>query len=95
LTVKRPHTSGCSPVVGLVLLVQVPHPGDVGRVAFLFRPGDRFVLSLERREDAVGVILDDVVVDGAALLAAFGPRFDVNDAHGVSFPFYRLKSLLS
>ena len=63
-------------MVGLVLFVQVPDAGDVGRVAFLLRPSDCLVLSFERREDAVGVVLDHIILDGAAFLAAFGPRLD-------------------
>ena len=41
----------------------------------------RFMLCFECPEHAVGVILDNVVLDGAAFLAALGPRFDVDHTH--------------
>jgi hypothetical protein len=68
-------------MVGLVLLVQVSDASDVGRVAFLLRPGDGFMLGLERRKYTIGVILDHVILEGTAFLPAFRARFDINDAH--------------
>jgi hypothetical protein len=69
-------------MVGLVLLVQVPDAGDVRRVAFLLRPGNSFVLGLERPEHVVGVILDNVIIDRGSFLPPFWTCFDVNDIHG-------------
>jgi hypothetical protein len=58
-------------MVGLIFLVQVADVSDVGRVAFLLCP---HVLLFRFSEHAIGVILDDVVVNGTAFLPAFRAR---------------------
>jgi hypothetical protein len=59
-------------VIGLLLFIHVPDASDVGRVAILLRPLDRFMLCLERCEDTVSVILNYVIFDVRALLPTFG-----------------------
>jgi hypothetical protein len=68
-------------VVGLGLFIQMANASDVGRMPFLLCPGYGVVLGFECSEDAIGVVLDRVVLDWAAFLPAFRARFDVNDAH--------------
>jgi hypothetical protein len=59
-------------VVSLFLITQVPNASDQWRMAVLLRPFDCLSLRLEGGEDVVGVILDNIVVDGISLGATLG-----------------------
>jgi hypothetical protein len=65
-------------VIGFFLVIQMPDPSDVGRMAVLLRPLDCLALRFEGSEDVVRVVLDNVIIDGVPLGAAFWTRFDVN-----------------
>jgi hypothetical protein len=70
-------------VIGFRLVVLVPHAGDQGMMALLFRPIDRFLLSLEGLENVVLVILDHVVLNRRSLVAPLGARLNLDVAHAV------------
>lgn len=59
-------------MVGDFLVVQVPDPRDQGSVAILFCPVDGLVLRFESLEHMVGMVFNDVIVDGAAFRPALG-----------------------
>jgi hypothetical protein len=61
----------------------VPDASDVGTVAVVFRPINRFSLRLKVGKNVVRVIFDDVIVDMAPLGATFGTRLNVNIRHVV------------
>jgi hypothetical protein len=50
-------------------------------VAVLLRPFDCFSLRLEGSEDVVGVILDNIVVDGVSLAATLRTRLNIDIWH--------------
>jgi hypothetical protein len=68
-------------MVRVFLIVEMPHASYKGRVAFAFRPVYRFLLSPKSGELMVGVIFDDVVLDGRTFGSAFRPRFNINVCH--------------
>jgi len=70
-------------VVRFFLIIQVSDARDKGSVAVRLRPIDCFALRLEGAEDMIGMIFDYIVVDIAALRAAFGTRFDINVRHAL------------
>jgi hypothetical protein len=72
---------GCAPMIRFRLVVQVPDPRDEWSVAILFGPVDGFVLSFKSLQNMVGMVFDDVIVDGVAFRAAFGARLNVNIRH--------------
>jgi len=72
-------------VIGFFLIAQVPDASDMRSMALAFRPIDRFVLGFESAESVIRMILDDIVLDRAALRSSFGARFNVNVRH-VSSP---------
>ena len=59
-----------APVVENFLVVQVAHAGDERGVLMSQHPLDGFMLRLEGRQDAVSMILDDVIVDAGSLGSA-------------------------
>jgi hypothetical protein len=65
------------PVIGFFPIIQVPDASDMRNMALTFSPVDGFMLGFESAEHMVHMILDDIVLDGAAVGAAFGPRFYV------------------
>jgi hypothetical protein len=69
------------PVIGFLLVVQVPDASDVGCMTVLLRPLDRFVLRLTSGEDVVCMVLDNVVGDVSTLLPTLGAGLDVHDCH--------------
>jgi hypothetical protein len=69
------------PAVGNLLVVQMPDARYVGRVAVTLRPGYRLFLGLERFEDAVTFLLDDIVLDSTTLLPAFVAGLDADFRH--------------
>jgi hypothetical protein len=68
-------------MIGFFLVVQVSDASDTRNMALAFRPVDRFVLGFESAESMIRMILDDIVLDRAALRSSFGARFDVNVRH--------------
>jgi hypothetical protein len=62
-------------------VVQVPDPRDQWSVAIVFGPIDGFVLSFKSLQSMVGMVFDDVIVDGAAFRPAFGARLNLNIRH--------------
>jgi hypothetical protein len=69
---ERPLLLDRSPVVRNLIVVQMLDARHVGRVPLTLRPGDRLCLGLECLEDAIPLLLEDVVLDGSPLLPAFG-----------------------
>jgi hypothetical protein len=67
-------------VIGFFLIIQVSDASDMRRMALAFRPLDRFVLGLSA-EHMVHMVLDDIVLDGAAGRAVFGARFYIYVCH--------------
>jgi hypothetical protein len=59
-------------VIGFFLIVQVPDACDMRNMAPAFRPVDRFVLGFESAERMVRMVLDDIVLDRAALRTPLG-----------------------
>jgi hypothetical protein len=72
-------------VIRLLLIVKVPDASDKRGVALTFRPIDRFLLRFEGAEHVVGVVFDDIIVDGVAVRAALGARLNVNVRHAFRF----------
>jgi hypothetical protein len=50
----------------------VANAGDERSLAHLSGPFDRFVLCLERAKDVIGMVFNDVIVDGASFRPALG-----------------------
>jgi hypothetical protein len=75
-----PASSHCSPVVG-VLVVQMPDTGHQGTMFSLLRPLNRFSLCLEAAENAIGVVLDDIALDGCSFRPSLRSRFHINICH--------------
>ena len=67
------HALSCAPVIGLLLVVQVPDASDVGCMAVLLRPFDCLALRLEGGKDVVRVVLDNIIIDRAALRPTLRP----------------------
>jgi hypothetical protein len=59
------------PVVRNFLIVQMPDARYVGRVPLTLRLGDRLGLCLECLEDAIPMLLDDIVLDSAPIRPTF------------------------
>jgi hypothetical protein len=57
-------TSGRSPMVGVLLVIQVPDASDKGSVTIRFRPIDCFFLSIENAEYVVGMVFDHIILNG-------------------------------
>jgi hypothetical protein len=75
------HALSCAPVIGLLLVVQVPDASDVGCMAVLLRPFDCLALRLEGGKDVVRVVLDNIIIDSAALCPTLRPCLNVNGRH--------------
>ena len=73
-----------APVVRNFLVVQMPHPRYVGRVPLTLRPGYRLFLGLECLEDAIPLLLDDIVHDSGPFPSAFRTGLNVNCRHEFS-----------
>src|SRR3984957_1810434 len=76
-TGSTPH---CSPVVGVLLVVQMPDTGYQGTMFSLLRPLNRFSLCLEAAENAVGVVLDDIALDGHSFRPSLRSPFHITFA---------------
>jgi hypothetical protein len=74
-------TSGRAPVIRLLFVVQMPDPGDERAVPVLFSPIDGLMLGPACVQDVVGVVLDDIIVDGIALRPPLWPGLNVNIGH--------------
>jgi hypothetical protein len=72
---------GRPPVIRLLFIIQVPDASDKRGVALTFRPIDRFFLRFESAEHVVGMVFDDIIVDGVPMRATLGARFNVNVRH--------------
>jgi hypothetical protein len=72
---------GCPPVVGLLLIIQMPDSSDERTMALFFRPIDSFSLRLEDAEHVIRVIFDYKIIDTIPLRAPFRARFNVNIRH--------------
>jgi len=59
-----------TPVIGFLLIVEMPNAGDMRCMAVLLCPIDRVSLSFERGEWVVGVVFDYVVVNVGTFAAA-------------------------
>jgi hypothetical protein len=73
-------------MISFLLVVQVPDASDMRRMPVTFRPCDRFVLRLERGEDMVGMVFNDIVVDMTPLGAPFWTRLNVDGRHALYSP---------
>ncbi len=73
-------------MIGLVLVAQMPDPRDVCGVSVLLGPIDRLFLGLKGRQNMVGVIFDNVILDRAAFRLALRARLDEYDGH-ILLPF--------
>src|SRR5690349_2512159 len=73
-----------APVVRLLLVVQVPDACNQRSVPVLLRPVDRSLLRVENGKGMIRVILDNVVLNWAALRPALRARLYVNVGHGAS-----------
>ena len=72
------HDLRCAPVISLFLVVQVPDASDVGGMAIFLRPLDCLTLRLECRENVVGMVLDNIVVDGVFFGPTLWTRLDID-----------------
>ena len=72
-----------APVVGAPLVAQMTDASNVRTVAVALGPIDGLLLCFGGVEDAVLVVLDDVVGDGIPV-APFRASFDVNNGHNIS-----------
>jgi hypothetical protein len=80
-SLATPASSYCSPVVGVLLVVQMPDTGHQGTIFSLLRPLNRFSLFLEAAEHAVGVVLDDIALNGCSFRPSLRSRFYINICH--------------
>src|SRR5580704_846525 len=62
----------------------MPHPRYVGRVPLTLRPSYRLFLGLECLEDAIPLLLDDIVHDSGPFPSAFRTGLNVNCRHEFS-----------
>jgi hypothetical protein len=74
---------GRPPVVGPLLVIEVPDAGDKRGMALTFRPIDRFSLRFEGGEHVVRMVFHDIIVGRTSLSAALGARFNVNVRHAL------------
>jgi hypothetical protein len=51
------------PMVGNLLIVQVPHASNQGAMSVRFRPIDPFLLSSKNPEHVVSMVLDYIIID--------------------------------
>ena len=65
-------------MISLFLVVQEPDASNVGGMAVLLRPLDCLALRLEGRENAVVVVLNNIVVDGVFLGPTLWTRLDID-----------------
>jgi len=70
-------------MIGPLLIIQVSHASNKGRVALTFGPIDCFSLRFEGAEHMVRMIFDYIIVDTTSLGAALGARFNVNVGHAL------------
>ena len=75
---------GRPPVIGRLLIIQMPDTSHMRGVAVTFRPINCFSLRFKSGERVVRVVFHDIVVDMAPLRATLGARFNVNVWH--AFP---------
>jgi hypothetical protein len=68
-------------VIRVLLLAQVANASNEGVMAIALSPLDCLSLRLEGREDMIGMILDDVILDRFSLTAAFRAGLNVNIRH--------------
>jgi hypothetical protein len=62
------------PMIGPLLIIQLPDASNEGRVPLTFGPIDRFLLRFEGAEYMVRMIFDYIIVDATSLGAALGAR---------------------
>jgi hypothetical protein len=76
-------TSGHSPVIRFLLVIQMPNAGNVRGVAVFLGPINRFSLRFECDEDMIRMVFDHVIVDMAALRSPLGTRLNINVRHAL------------
>ena len=74
--------SGRSPMIRVLLVIQVADASNQGRVPVRFRPIDRFLLSSESSELVIHMVFDDIIVNGRPFRASLGAGFHINVRHG-------------
>jgi hypothetical protein len=75
--------SGCPPMIGLFLVIEVSDTSDEWGVTLPFRPIDCFFLSFESPEYFVLVVFDYIIVNGRPFRATLGTGFHVNVRHSL------------
>jgi hypothetical protein len=68
-------------VIGLLLVIQMPHTGDKWVVTLAPRPIDCFSLRPKGSEGVVGMVFDDIVIDVSSLGASLGTSLNVYVRH--------------
>jgi hypothetical protein len=71
-------------VIRRLFVIHVPDASDMGAMAIFLGPVDRFLLGLESPEDMISMVLDHIIADRIAFMAALRPGLDKNPRH--SFP---------
>jgi len=77
----RHRQLGSSPVIWLLLVIQVSNAGNQRRMTLASSPFNSLFLGLERAKDMVCVIFDNKVLNLSTLGAAFWSCFDINVRH--------------
>jgi hypothetical protein len=70
-------------VIRFLLIIQMPDARDKRGMALISCPIDCFPLRSEGREDMVGMVFDDIIVDPGPLRPALGAWLDVNVRHAL------------
>ena len=69
------------PVIGVLLIIQVPDPNDKGHMSALSYPINRFLQSSKRGEDLVSVIFYDIIVDRITFWAPLRSSLNIDVCH--------------
>jgi hypothetical protein len=77
----RGFALGRPPVIGSLLVIQMPDASNKRRMAVAFRPIDRISLRLEGGEDVICVVFDYIIVDVTPFRTALGTCLDVDVRH--------------
>ena len=79
-------SSDCAPMVGFLLVIQMPHSRDVGAVPISFCPVDCLRLCSADVENMILMVFNHIVRNRTSVRASLRTRFDVNDGHWI-LPF--------
>ena len=81
VTKKLPILLGGPPMIGFLLIIQVPHASNKRRVPLTLSPIDGFSLRFEGAEHVVGVVFDNIILDVAPFTAALGAQLNIHVRH--------------